>query len=168
MSSVTQEILQANEKYSQNFAKPTIPRKDLLVVTCMDPRIQPYEQLGLRFAECGIVRNAGGSAQNAIADIIVAQHYGLRHIAVIHHTDCGMTKVTTQLLREEVKEANPASAEDVEAIEFHEFTTDIAASVRRDVDYLLRSPVVRKSTRITGWVYDVESGKLSLTEDVVV
>ncbi|KAF7306564.1 Adrenoleukodystrophy protein [Mycena indigotica] len=151
MSSIPQDILQANEKYALNFDIPTGPRKkpELVLVTCMDPRIQPYEQFGLTFGECAIVRNAGGSAHNALPEIIIAQHVGLRHIAIVHHTDCGMSHLTAQALKDGVKEANGAEAAQLlETIDFHEWT-DVVESVQRDVNYLHRHPVLRKSTRIT-------------------
>ncbi|KAF7310388.1 Carbonic anhydrase [Mycena chlorophos] len=168
MSTVPQSILQANEKYAASFAKPTTPRKNFLVVTCLDPRIQPYEQMGLQFGECGVLRNAGGTAPNALPNIIVAQNFGLRDIAIVHHTDCGLTHITHQLIRDAVQEANGAeAAKTVDQFDFHEFK-DVPGSVKRDVEYLARQPAIRKGTQITGWVYDVETGKLSQVEDVIV
>nr|GAT55348.1 carbonic anhydrase [Mycena chlorophos] len=186
----------ANEKYAVSFAKPTIPRKNFLVVTCLDPRIQPYEQMGLQFGECGVLRNAGGTAPNALPNIIVAQNFGLRDIAIVHHTDCGLTHITHQLIRDAVQEANGAeAAKTVDQFDFHEFKDvpgslirdavqeangaeaaktvdqfdfhefkDVPGSVKRDVEYLARQSAIRKGTQITGWVYDVETGKVRCLE----
>jgi len=140
-------------------------------VTCMDPRVHPYEQLGLKIGEGGIVRNAGGSAEDAINSIVVAQHaFKTSHIAIVHHTDCGMTKFTTESLRNKVKEANPGRhdvAKTIDGMDFHNFT-DVEESVKRDLKYLVENPLVMKRSKITGWVYDVESGKISQVGDVVV
>ncbi|KAJ6574649.1 carbonic anhydrase [Mycena capillaripes] len=169
--SIAKEFLEANEKYAASFVKVKMIPRDVLLVTCMDPRVHPYEQFGMKIGEGGIVRNAGGSAHDAINSIVVAQHvFGTSHIAIVHHTDCGMTKFTTEWLREKVKKANPGRedvAQTVDGIDFHTFT-DAEASVKSDLKFLAENPLVVKGSRITGWVYDVETGKMRQTAEVVV
>ncbi|KAF7367310.1 Carbonic anhydrase [Mycena sanguinolenta] len=168
---IAQEFIEANQEYAANFSKPKLNRRNVLVVTCMDPRIHPYEQLGLKIGEGGIVRNAGGSAEDAINSIVVVQHvFEVSQIAIVHHTDCGATKFTTEWLRNKVKEANPGRddvAQTIDNMDFHTFT-DAEQSVRRDLKYLAENPLVLKGTSVTGWVYDVETGKISQVDEVVV
>ncbi|KAF7340045.1 Carbonic anhydrase [Mycena venus] len=168
---IAQEFIEANEQYAANFTKPKINARGVIVVTCMDPRIHPYEQLGLKIGEAAIVRNAGGSAEDALNSILVAQYaFNTKHIAIVHHTDCGMTKFTTEWLRNKIKEANPGRddvAKTVDGIDFHNFT-DVEASVQRDLKYLVENPLVVKGSKVTGWVYDVENGKISQVGDVIV
>jgi carbonic anhydrase len=100
---------------------------------------------------------------------MVAQHFiGVRgEIAVFHHTDCGMSRVTTDEMRDLVKKANPGRddvAATVESMDFHHIT-NIEESVRNDVKFLASNPVVAKETKITGWVYDCETGKVGLQAD---
>ncbi|KAJ7275498.1 carbonic anhydrase [Mycena haematopus] len=113
----------------------------------------------------------GGSAEDAMNSIIVAQHvFKTSQIAIVHHTDCGGTKFTTEWLRNKVKEANPGRedvAKTIDNIDFHTFT-DAEESVRRDLKYLAENPLVAKGSKITGWVYDIETGKISQVGDVVV
>jgi len=167
---VAQEFIQANQKYVTSFDKPKMSPRDVLLVTCMDPRIQPYEQLGMKIGEGGIVRNAGGSAEDALNSILVAQHFfGVNHIAILHHTDCGMTKFTTEWLQDKVKKSNPGDdvAQMVDGIDFHTFT-DVEASVKADLKFLADHPLLVKGSKISGWVYDVDTGKLSQTANVIV
>lgn len=60
------DFKQANESYAANFGdngKLSIPpSKHLVVVTCMDARLNPEEFLGLNIGEAHIIRNAGGLA----------------------------------------------------------------------------------------------------------
>ncbi|KAJ7139598.1 carbonic anhydrase [Mycena epipterygia] len=167
----SQQFIEANTKYAASFSKPKNAPRNILVVTCMDPRVHPYDQLGLKIGEGGIIRNAGGSAQDAMNSIVVAQHgFGNSEIAIIHHTDCGMTKFTTEGLRETVKRANPGRADvaaTVDGMDFHHIT-DVEGSVRADVQFLVENPLVKKGSKITGWVYDVETGKISQTVEAVV
>ncbi|KAF7340036.1 Protein kinase domain-containing protein [Mycena venus] len=163
----THEFLQANEKYAANFEKPDRNKlfRNVIIVTCMDPRIDPYNQLGLKIGEAITIRNAGGSAKEALRSIIVAQHAigVLGEIAVFHHRDCGMSRTTTEQVRGLVKKANPGRddiAATVDSMEFHHII-DIEESVRTDVKFLAENPLLVKGTKISGWVYDVETGKIS-------
>ncbi|KAJ6574640.1 carbonic anhydrase [Mycena capillaripes] len=162
------EFLQANEKYAASFEKPDRNKlfRNVIIVTCMDPRINPYDQLGLKIGEAIIIENAGGSAKEALRSIMVAQHFiGVSgEIAIYHHTDCGMSRVTTDQMRELVKKANPGRddvAATVDCMDFHHIT-DIEGSVKTDVKFLAENPLVVKGTNISGWVYDVDTGKVSI------
>ncbi|KAF8213547.1 carbonic anhydrase [Mycena galopus ATCC 62051] len=132
----------------------------------MDPRIDPYNQLGLKIGEAVIIRNAGGSVQDALRDIVIAQHgVGIHgEIVIFHHKDCGMSKITTEKVRENVKKANPGRddiAATVDGMDFHHIT-DIEESVRTDVKFLVENPLILRGTKLSGWIYDVENGKVSL------
>ncbi|KAJ7462801.1 carbonic anhydrase, partial [Mycena galericulata] len=142
-------------------------RRNVLIIACMDPRVQSYEQLGLEIGACGIVRNAGGSTQDAIRSIVVAQHvFGVEELAVFHHTDCGRIKFT-EWLRDSLKKEHPGGEDVAVTIDGMDFHTSIHTedSLQKDVKFLVENPLVKK---ITGWVYDVETGKISQMADVVV
>ncbi|KAJ7042673.1 carbonic anhydrase [Mycena alexandri] len=168
----TEEFLQANEEYAASFNKPDRSLfKNVIIVTCMDPRLNPYEQLGLKFGEAIHIRNAGGSAKEALRSIMVAQHaVGVTGpIAVFHHKDCGMSRVTTSQMRDLVKKATPGRddvAAEVDHIDFHHIE-HIEQSVKADVKFLVDNPVVLQGTKITGWVYDVDTGKISKVDEAV-
>ncbi|KZP32281.1 carbonic anhydrase [Athelia psychrophila] len=139
------------------------PAKQLTIVTCMDARIDPAASLGIPEGDAHIIRNAGGSAKDALRSIVISQRLlGTREVAVFHHTNCGMLTFSTDQLRGIVKDAAPgdaAVAKQVDEIEFLEFS-DIHAAVKSDVEFLKASPLVLKETEITGWTYDVETGKI--------
>ncbi|KAF7370578.1 Protein kinase domain-containing protein [Mycena sanguinolenta] len=167
------EFRQANEKDVASFEKPDRSKlfRNVIVVTCMDPRVNPYDQLGLKTGQAITIRNAGGSAKEALRSIIVAQHFigADGEIAVFHHTDCGMSRTTTDEVRHIVKKANPGRddiAATVDAIEFHHIT-DIEGSVKSDVKYLAENPLLLQGTKVSGWVYDVETGEISQVAEAV-
>ncbi|EPT01634.1 hypothetical protein FOMPIDRAFT_1029646 [Fomitopsis schrenkii] len=160
------EFVKANEQYVAGFgekgALPILPAKKLAIVTCMDARLNVFSELGIKEGDAHIIRNAGGAAKDALRSIIVSQRLlGTREIAVIHHTACGMTTFQTEELRARVKAADPANAAlyDVDAIDFLEFA-DLEKSVRDDVGWLREHPLVLPESQITGWVYEVETGKV--------
>jgi carbonic anhydrase len=45
---------------------PFLPHKGLYVITCIDPRVDPAEFLGLEFAEAIVARTVGGRVTPAI------------------------------------------------------------------------------------------------------
>ncbi len=60
-----------------------------------------------------------------------------------------------------LKEKYPAAADEVEGIDFLPFG-NLEGSVKEDVEYLKQHPLVLKETKITGWIYEVETGKVSM------
>ncbi|KAG6817639.1 hypothetical protein H0H87_006267, partial [Tephrocybe sp. NHM501043] len=72
-----------------------------------------------------------------------------------------MLTFTTDNLRRIVKESDPKNttvAEAVDHIHFLEFA-DLEGSIKADVKFLQEHPLVLKDTKVTGWIYLVESGK---------
>ena len=73
-----------------------------------------------------------------------------------------MFTFSTNDLRSAVKNAHPGDANvarEVDAIDFLEFP-ELESSVKNDVKFLQESPLVLKETTITGWVYEIETGKV--------
>ena len=165
--SALDEILDANRKFAATFdrggaggaAMP--PKRRLAIVTCMDARILPSRMLGLEIGDAHIIRNAGGRATDALRSLVISQRLlGTTEIAVIHHTDCGMLTFSNEDLRSRVAdELGPSAARAAGGIDFLPFA-DLDTSVRDDVLYLRRSPLIPQSVAIRGFVYDVRSGRL--------
>src|SRR5215813_12788948 len=93
--SVTDEVLRNAQRYAQSFSKGHLsmpPAKPLVVVACMDARLNPYGLLGLQEGDAHIIRNAGGVVtDDVIRSLAISQRLlGTREIVLIHHTDCGM------------------------------------------------------------------------------
>ena len=72
-----------------------------------------------------------------------------------------MLTFNTQQLRALVKESDPSNPalSAVEEIDFLEFN-GLEESVTADVKFLQENPLVLPGTKITGWVYEVETGKV--------
>ncbi|ESK91243.1 carbonic [Moniliophthora roreri MCA 2997] len=163
--SAHQEFVKNNEKYAKDLHKPNLPlppSKKLLIVTCMDARIDTLTSLGIQQGEAHVVRNAGGRAKDALRSIIISQRLlGTREIALFHHTDCGMLTFSTDQLRDIVKKdlgVDPSKTE-IDRINFLEFG-NLEENVKEDVKWLQDHPLVLKDTKVTGWIFRVEDGKV--------
>jgi len=180
MSKILDEVLKANEKYSQGFgdrgklALP--PARGFAILTCMDARLDPAKYAGLAEGDAHVIRNAGGRASDdAIRSLVISYKLlGTREFFVIHHTNCGMLFFTSDVIRGllanslETAQLTSAGFKDVgkgpgsRAGEFIEWLTvpDQQQAVIDDVSRIRNHPLVPVSIPIYGYVYDVTSGKL--------
>src|SRR3954466_7815102 len=139
--SVTDELLQNNERYAEDFDKgdlPLPPARKIAVLTCMDARIDPARALGLEEGDAHVIRNAGGRAADALRSLVISEQLlGTTEIVVIHHTDCGMLTFSNDDLRTKVKQELNANVDNIDFLPFK----DLEQSVRDDVTFLRNSPL---------------------------
>jgi carbonic anhydrase len=133
------------------------PQRRLAIVTCMDSRLDVFAALGLGHGEAHILRNAGGViTDDMIRSLAISQRrLGTRDVMLIHHTDCGMQKLTDDGFRAELREATgvaPAFA--IESFE------DVDADVRQSILRVRRSSFLEHRDCVRGFVYDVDTHRL--------
>jgi carbonic anhydrase len=154
------EIRAANDDYAAEFTKgdlPIPPGRKLAVVACMDARLDPAKALGLEEGDAHIIRNAGGRAADALRSLVISQRLlGTQEVLVLHHTDCGMLTFDNATLYGICQEQLGADASDIDFLPF----SDLEQSVRDDVELIRSSPLIAKDTNVTGFVYDVKTGKI--------
>ena len=158
--SLSDELVAANEQYAEHGFEPLDsprPQRALVVVACMDARMDVRELLGLEVGDAHVLRNAGGViTDDVIRSIAISQRaLGTTGIVLVHHTDCGMTKVTDDEFASELEaETGVRPGFAIEA--FH----DADASVRESIARLQRSPFVAHTDEIAGFVFDVATGRI--------
>ena len=155
------EVLAANARFAESFGSgglPAPPSRHLAVVMCMDARIMPLAVFGLEAGDAHILRNAGGRVtDDVLRSLLVSTHLlEVRAIAVVHHTECGMTRYADTEIREAVREG---SGTDPGNLEFYAIA-DPEAALRADVKRLTASALLPPETEVRGFVYDVRSGRL--------
>ena len=134
------------------------PGGHVAVLTCMDARLDPARFLGLEVGDAHVIRNAGGRAsEDAIRSLAISQQLlGTNEVVVIHHTDCGMLTFSNEDLRKKLKQELNANAEHIDFLPFK----DLEQSVRDDVATIKNSPLLLKNIEVSGFIYDVKSGRL--------
>jgi carbonic anhydrase len=124
----------------------------------MDARLDPATAFGLSEGDAHVIRNAGGRAQDAIRSLVISQRLlGTNAITVVHHTECGMLTFANDDLYKKVEKDLGSDASGIDFLPF----PDLHKSVRDDVEFLRRSPLIAPDTEIRGFVYDVKTGQLS-------
>ena len=158
---VIDELVANNDAFAAGLPAQHLavrPRRRLVIVTCMDSRLDVFAALGLREGEAHILRNAGGViTDDVIRSLAVSQRrLGTREVMLVHHTDCGMQSLTDDGFRAELQEATGLAP----AFAIESFT-DLEADVRQSILRVRRSPFVPHVDRVRGFVYDVDTHRLS-------
>ncbi|KZP20947.1 carbonic anhydrase [Athelia psychrophila] len=163
-------------KYQQTYTPPrpldaiiaaSLPGPaGITIISCADPRVIPEEFLGFSRGECAVIRNAGGRAAEALSSIIVLDSIiPMQAVAIIHHTDCGVTHVTDASIRARLSKLAPGQAEAVSTMDFGTFeTASLEASVIEDMCLVRASPYIRNEMPVRGFVLDIETGVLREVE----
>jgi len=157
--SVADEYLRNNLQYAGSYQglPSSRPSRHAAIVACMDARLNVAALLGLGDGEAHVLRNAGGAVtDDMIRSLSVSQRLlGTTEIILIHHTDCGLSKITDDDFRSAVEaETGIRPPWAVEAF------ADAAADVRQSIGRLKASPFVPHKDAIRGFVFDVATGRL--------
>ena len=131
----------------------------------MDARIDPAAAYGIDLGDAHVIRNAGGVAKDALRSIVISEQLlGTQEVLVIKHTGCGMLTFKNEDAHAVVqKNLGPEGAKELEGLDFLPFP-DLEKAVKDDVAFLKNSKAVPDSITITGWVYEVETGKVRSVE----
>ncbi|KAI1333265.1 beta carbonic anhydrase clade D [Xylariaceae sp. FL0255] len=163
-SQIVDNLVEKNAEYARSFDKGDLalpPAKKYLVVTCMDARIDPAAAFGISLGDAHVIRNAGASVKDALRSIVISEQLlGTREILVVKHTGCGMLTFTNEDAHSIVKKnLGVAAADEIAGLDFLPFP-DLENAVRDDVGLLKKSAAVPNDVVVTGWVYEVETGKV--------
>lgn len=155
------DLLSGNARHAETFADAGLssrPARHLVVLTCMDTRLDPLAMLGLQVGDAHVLRNAGGRVTDDVLRslMVSVEVLGTTAVAVIQHTDCGMTKTTDEGLRELIRERRGVDPGDIAFLT----TADQAEAIRADVASLQASPLLPPDLDVRGFLYDVKTGQL--------
>lgn len=144
---------------------PFLPFKNLYVITCIDPRTDPADFLGLEFGEAIVARAVGGRTTDLVLRDLLYIGYLVEHkapdgpyfeAAVIHHTDCGSRLLEDRELRHGFAQRSGFDEAELEQLP----ATVPAETVRADVDKILRTPGISPRITVSGHVYHTDTGLL--------
>jgi len=168
MTAVQKKLVEKNAEYASSFTEGALalpPAKKYLVLTCMDARIDPAAAFGITLGDAHVIRNAGASAKDALRSIIISEQLlGTTEILLIKHTGCGMLTFQNADAHAVVaKNLGDKAAEAIKGLDFLPFP-ELEQGVKDDIAFLKASEAVPEGVTITGWVYEVETGKVNKVE----
>ena len=155
-------LLAENDRYTEAFDRSALtasPLSGLVIVACMDARLDVEEALGLRTGDAHIIRNAGGLVtDDVIRSLVVSMELlGTSEIVVIEHTGCGLHGADEAGIRHRAA-TNSGLPIDQVSMSFGAFT-DLTENVRGQVAILRTHPYLRR-VPVHGLVFDVATGRL--------
>lgn len=162
-------LLGRNERFARTYTPMALglPTARLVIVTCLDHRVDPATILGLHLGDAPVIRNAGGRVTDAVLNDIAYLGFlagqlfdvpdRLFEVAVVHHTQCGTGFLADLAFRRKAADATGISEAVLSASE----VADPHATVRDDVERLLASPLLPPKVSVSGHVYDIGTGRVS-------
>jgi carbonic anhydrase len=157
-----EDLLNAAEKFRDTFTLNELtaaPVRHIVVLACMDARLDLFRLLGLEIGDAHILRNAGGRVtDDMIRSLLLSSHaLGTREVVVIHHTGCGLHGQSNDELRSRVHDGSGGDAGHIDFLPFE----DVQASVRFDVERIRACTLLPPDMAAWGAVYDVSDGSLT-------
>jgi carbonic anhydrase len=172
MSQMT-ALLRANDDFARTAVPLALglPRRQVIVLTCLDHRIDPAALFGLQPGDAPLIRNAGGRVTaGVLADVaflafLAAQLGGgaepgpgpWLEVAVVHHTQCGTGFLADPAFRAGAAEATGIPDAELSATA----VADPDLTVRADVERLLHSTQLPVGVTASGHVHDLSTGRVT-------
>ncbi|GAB4239939.1 MAG: carbonic anhydrase [Acidobacteriota bacterium] len=156
--------------------------KRLFVLACMDERLPVEQVLGLEPGDAHVYRNAGGLVTDDVirSAALTTNFFNTEEIIVVTHTECGMLSAPGEEITRLLGEQREISLDEVpvdptfpewklnreQLSRWWRMQTDIDEATVRQVEALRSSPLIPDSVRISGYVYEVETGRLRRPNDI--
>jgi len=165
-------LLDRNRSFAEEFAAGDLkisPRMSTIVLTCLDARVDPAHLFGLGLGDAVVIRNAGGRITPAVmrdlgilgvlAAAVSPPGTSPRQpeLVVIHHTDCGMSRLTNPAIQGQVAERLGVNVDEVSEMAI----SDPTRSVQDDIERLRHTPGTPDQLVVSGFVYDVSNGTVN-------
>ena|SRR5579871_3952942 len=127
----------------------------------MDARIDPAAAFGISLGDAHVIRNAGAVAKDSLRSLVISEQLlGTQEILLIKHTGCGMLTFKNEDAHAIVlKNLGDEAEKELEGLDFLPFP-NLDQAVKDDVEYLRGSKAIPSNVTISGWVYEVETGKV--------
>ena len=161
------DLLHRNHRFADSHdvaGLPLLPTNRTIVVSCVDPRTDPAVMMGVDLGEAAVIRNIAGRITPTTLRTLallaaIARDGGVApgdgwNLVVVHHTDCGITRLVgfPDALAAELGTAPDAL--DLDTL------TDPRASLRADLAALHSNPMLPRGLIVSGLLYDVDTGLL--------
>lgn len=155
------DLMAANRAYAEDFPHAGfdgIARAGVLIITCMDSRIDPLDMVGLGHGDAKILRTPGGAVSSTTLTgcVLSVQLLNVERIMIVPHTKCAMASGTDADIRQVI---NDRSGLDTSWVNFGA-SPDQLERLRRDHAMVSGHPLIKDRAEVGGFMYDVDTGML--------
>ena len=162
-------LLERNQRFASTYTPVPLgpPNAQVLVVTCLDHRVDPAAFLELELGDAPVIRNTGGRVTQAVINDIaffafmaeqmfVGQGAAdtLFEVAIVHHTQCGSGFLADDDFRGRYAQLIVSNETELRKTA----VVDPAVTVATDVNLLRSATAISPRVTVSGHVYDVDTG----------
>ncbi len=140
-----------------------IPKYPVLILTCMDTRIDIHRIFQLKPGDVFILKNAGNIyTQDMLRSILITIiEYNIKDIIVLGHLDCGMTKINLWKLNAKLpykflSNSHSNAFDDIR--DFFKPFSDELKNIKEQVKIIKKINEFLPGITVTGMLYDVNTG----------
>ena len=144
-----------------------IPRFPIIILTCMDPRIDVNKIFQLKTGDIIILRNAGNTfSLDVLRGLLAAIYkYKIQYIIILGHLNCGMAKLDVKSLYDFYFDkrfpklgiiGKDASENDLTG--FFKIFENEADNIMKQLEILQNNELIPENIRIFGMLYDPSTG----------
>jgi carbonic anhydrase len=178
------DILRYNQEFVetkryQDFQTTKFPDKGLVILTCMDTRLEELlpQAMNLGQGDYKIIKNAGAIVAHPFGSImrsILVALYELKaeEVCVVGHHDCGMSTIkASSMVEKMIKGGIPEETihilqhAGIDLSQWLRGFDHVADAVRSSVELIRNHPLLPASTPVHGLIIDPHTGKLDLVVD---
>jgi carbonic anhydrase len=145
---------------------PLLPTGGMIVIGCVDPRVDPALVMGLEPGEAVVIRNIGGRVTPGTMRTLallaaINRSTGTRpgdgwNLVVVHHSDCGITRLLGHPDALAAELGVSPDTLDPDSI------TDPRASLAVDIQALQANPMLPSGLIVSGLLYHTAAGRLEV------
>ena len=162
------------QEEESNQIEEKIPKHPVLILTCMDPRIDVHRIFQLKPGDVFVLRNAGNVyTEDVFRSVLVAIHkYDIQYIVVLGHLDCGMKKLrlhnlTNKLTDSAIKKIGRSGTNFyLELLKFFKAFTDEIKNIENQVYKFRNAREIPTNIKIMGMLYDPNTGWVFRDEEL--
>jgi carbonic anhydrase len=146
--------------------KENTPKYPILIITCMDPRIDVYKIFQLNPGDIFVFKNAGNVYTNDMLRSILVTiiEFNIKYVIILGHLDCGMTKVNLKEFRaklpseflSQLSKNYTVILSEIDKF-FLPFNNEVE-NVRKQIKNVATIKSLFPEIEITGMIYDVKTG----------
>ncbi|MFX1431930.1 MAG: carbonic anhydrase [Promethearchaeota archaeon] len=155
-----------NKEQEEGGGIKNYPKYPVLILTCMDPRIDIHRIFQLNPEDVFVLRNAGNihTLDTMRAILLAIVNYNIKFIIVLGHLDCGMTKISLSDLRLKLPSKFLSRlTPDYSNLysELRSFFKPFNSEIQNILEQIKRLETIKDlypDIEITGMLYDTETG----------
>ncbi|MEX0869486.1 MAG: carbonic anhydrase [Nitriliruptoraceae bacterium] len=154
------EMAAANAAYvasGRHVARDVVPARKLVIITCMDSRIDAFAALGLELGDAHVLRTAGARVTDDVLRSLAVSTgvLGTRNVVLLGHTRCGLLDTDGALETRLTEQLGPPPG----GTGWLAFANPETA-IRADCARLMTWPNRPDDFLVGGFLFDVDDGRV--------